>query len=149
MCNRSPANNPPDRWAPAEWGMLILLGAIWGGSFFFARIAVAEIPPLTLVLLRVGIAGAALHLYLAGARALPSRSPCRTGDVFALGILNNVIPFSLIFLGQTVLGAGLAVGAQRHHAVLDDRHRQRRDQRRKAQLEQGAACCSASPARRS
>ena len=42
----------------------ILLGAIWGGSFFFARIAVAEIPPLTLVLLRVAIAGAALHLYL-------------------------------------------------------------------------------------
>ena len=44
--------------------MLLLLGAIWGGSFFFARIAVAEIQPLTLVLFRVAIAARALHLYL-------------------------------------------------------------------------------------
>ena len=93
---------------PAEWGLLILLGAIWGGSFFFARIAVAEIPPLTLVLLRVGIAAIALHLWLAlrgpsFALALPH------WQLFlALGITNNVIPFSLIFLGQTELGAGIA-----------------------------------------
>ena len=60
-----------------EWGMLILLGAIWGGSFFLARIAVAEIAPLTLVLLRVGIA-ALPHLYLLGA-APPLRWPCRIG----------------------------------------------------------------------
>ena len=44
-----------------NWGQLLLLGAIWGGSFFFARIAVAEIHPLTLVLFRVAIAAAALH----------------------------------------------------------------------------------------
>jgi drug/metabolite transporter (DMT)-like permease len=93
---------------PAEWGMLILLGAIWGGSFFFARVAVAEISPLTLVLLRVAIAGAALHLYLflrgpSFALALP-----HWPMFVALGILNNAIPFSLIFLGQTALGAGIA-----------------------------------------
>jgi drug/metabolite transporter (DMT)-like permease len=92
----------------AEWGMLILLGAIWGGSFFFARVAVAEIPPLMLVLLRVAIAGAALHLYLIArgpsfALALP-----HWRLFVALGVLNNVIPFSLIFLGQTALGAGIA-----------------------------------------
>ncbi|MDW6020819.1 DMT family transporter [Mesorhizobium sp. BAC0120] len=92
----------------AEWGMLILLGAIWGGSFFFARVAVSEIPPLTLVLLRVAIAGAALHLYLllrgpSFALALP-----HWPMFVALGILNNAIPFSLIFLGQTALGAGIA-----------------------------------------
>jgi drug/metabolite transporter (DMT)-like permease len=92
----------------AEWGMLVLLGAIWGGSFFFARVAVSEIPPLTLVLLRVAIAGAALHLYLllrgpSFALALP-----HWPMFVALGILNNAIPFSLIFLGQTALGAGIA-----------------------------------------
>ncbi|TJV21650.1 MAG: EamA family transporter, partial [Mesorhizobium sp.] len=47
-----------------DWAQLLLLGAIWGGSFFFARIAVAEIPPLVLVLFRVAIAALALHLYL-------------------------------------------------------------------------------------
>lgn len=45
------------------WAQLFLLGAIWGASFFFARIAVQVVPPLTLVLFRVAIAALALHLY--------------------------------------------------------------------------------------
>ena len=48
----------------AVWGQLLLLGLLWGGSFFFARIAVAEMPPLVLVFWRVLIAAAALHLWL-------------------------------------------------------------------------------------
>jgi drug/metabolite transporter (DMT)-like permease len=92
----------------AEWGMLILLSGIWGGSFFLARVAVAEIAPLTLVLLRVAIAAIALHVYLlirgpSFALALP-----HWALFLALAISNNVIPFSLIFFGQTVLGAGVA-----------------------------------------
>ena len=39
-----------------NWAQLLLLGAIWGGSFFFARVAVAEIHPLTLVLFRMRVA---------------------------------------------------------------------------------------------
>ncbi len=93
---------------PVEWAMLILLGAIWGGSFFFARIAVAEIPPLTLVLLRVGIAGVALHLYLLARGPSFALAMPHLPMLLLLAILNNVIPFSLIFLGQTALGAGLA-----------------------------------------
>lgn len=94
------------RWR--EWAMIVLLGFLWGGSFFFARIAVAEIPPLTLVLFRVALAAAALHVYLrvrgiSFAPALPL-----AGSFAMLAILNNVIPFSLMFLGQTELGAGLA-----------------------------------------
>ncbi|BCH24074.1 DMT family transporter [Mesorhizobium sp. L-8-3] len=91
-----------------DWTMLLLLGAIWGGSFFFARIAVAEINPLTLVLFRVAIAAAALHVYLA-ARGISFRSALPlAGGFVLLATLNNVIPFSLIFAGQTELGAGLA-----------------------------------------
>ena len=48
------------------WGLLALLGLIWGGSFFFARIAVGEVPPLTLVFLRLSIAAVALHIYIGG-----------------------------------------------------------------------------------
>ena len=92
----------------AEWGMLLVLGLIWGGSFFLARIAVAEIAPLTLVLLRVGIAALALHLYLV-MRGLSFATALPHWRLFiALGLTNNVVPFSLIFAGQTVLGAGLA-----------------------------------------
>jgi drug/metabolite transporter (DMT)-like permease len=91
-----------------NWGLLLMLGAIWGGSFFFARIAVAEIPPLALVLFRVGIAALALHLYLA-VRGPSFRLAMPYAASFAvLACLNNIIPFSLIFLGQTQLGAGLA-----------------------------------------
>lgn len=91
-----------------DWGKLLLLGVIWGGSFFFAHIAVAEIPPLNLVLFRVLIAACALHVYLllrgpSFRQALPL-----AGTLFGLALLNNVIPFSLIFAGQTELGAGLA-----------------------------------------
>lgn len=91
-----------------DWAKLLLLGVIWGGSFFFVHIAVAEIAPLKLVLFRVMIAALALHVYLlvrgpSFRLALPL-----AGTLFGLALLNNVIPFSLIFAGQTEIGAGLA-----------------------------------------
>ncbi|QND54298.1 DMT family transporter [Phyllobacterium sp. 628] len=89
------------------WLQLLLLGAIWGGSFFFAKIAVAVVPPLTLVLFRVVIAAFALHIYLLsrGIRFWDYRQHAL--GFAGLGLLNNVIPFSLLFIGQTALGAGL------------------------------------------
>jgi drug/metabolite transporter (DMT)-like permease len=92
----------------AQWAQLLLLGAIWGGSFFFARIAVAEIPPLMLVLLRVAIAALALHIYLGVQGPAFKKVLPYAGAFFALALLNNIVPFSLIFAGQTATGAGLA-----------------------------------------
>ena len=91
-----------------DWSLLILLGAIWGGSFFFARIAVSEIAPLTLVLFRVAIAAAALHVYLVARGVSFGPVLPHALSFFGLALINNVIPFSLIFTGQTELGAGLA-----------------------------------------
>ncbi|OBQ90196.1 DMT family transporter [Mesorhizobium sp. AA23] len=91
-----------------DWAQLLLLGAIWGGSFFFARIAVAEIHPLALVLFRVAIAAAALQLYLAIRGPSFRLAFPHAGLFFLLALANNVIPFSLIFAGQTELGAGIA-----------------------------------------
>ncbi|ESX89848.1 DMT family transporter [Mesorhizobium sp. LSHC412B00] len=92
----------------SEWGQLLLLGAIWGGSFFFARIAVAEMHPLVLVLFRVAIGAIALQLYL-GIRGPSFRLAFpHAGLFFLLALANNVVPFSLIFAGQTALGAGVA-----------------------------------------
>jgi len=92
----------------ADWGRLVLLGLIWGGSFFFARIAVGEMHPIALVLFRVAIAATALHLYLLAAGPSFRLAAPYAGRFVVLAVLNNVIPFSLIFLGQTQLGAGLA-----------------------------------------
>jgi len=89
-----------------DWLLLVFLSILWGGSFFFAKIAVDELPPLTLALGRVGIA-AALLAVLAGRAGLISLA--RAWPAFAvLGLLNNVIPFTLIFWGQTHIPSGLA-----------------------------------------
>ncbi|SCB57337.1 Threonine/homoserine efflux transporter RhtA [Rhizobium aethiopicum] len=90
------------------WGLLILLGLIWGGSFFFARIAVQHVPPLTLVSLRLLLAALALHVYVAGRFDIYSILKARWREFLILGIINNVLPHALIFFGQTRLGAGLA-----------------------------------------
>jgi drug/metabolite transporter (DMT)-like permease len=91
-----------------EWALLLTLSLLWGGSFFFARIAVAEVPPLTLVLLRVGIAAAALHLVVRASGLTMAVGLPVWAAFFAMGFLNNLIPFSLIFWGQQRIGAGLA-----------------------------------------
>jgi drug/metabolite transporter (DMT)-like permease len=101
--------SPADTRMNAQtWGLLALLGLIWGGSFFFARVAVAYVPPATLVLLRVGIAALALHIYVAGRFDIYATLRIRWREFLLLGLINNAIPHMLIFLGQTQIGAGLA-----------------------------------------
>jgi drug/metabolite transporter (DMT)-like permease len=85
-----------------------LLSVLWGGSFFFNGVAVRELPPLTIVLARVAIAAALLLpvLWINGAR-LPA-NPAGWMPFLVMGLLNNVIPFSLIVYGQTQIASGLA-----------------------------------------
>ncbi|OWO96301.1 EamA family transporter [Rhizobium esperanzae] len=90
------------------WSLLLLLGLIWGGSFFFARIAVQHIPPLTLVFLRLLLAGLALHVYIAGRFDIYPTLKARWREFLILGLINNALPHALIFFGQTRIGAGLA-----------------------------------------
>lgn len=93
---------------PFEWGMLLLLSLFWGGSFFFVGVAVKELPPLTIVALRVSLA--ALILLLC-APALGVVLPRRREVLMAflgMGLLNNAVPFCLIVWGQTQLASGLA-----------------------------------------
>ena len=99
---------PPNTITPLTWLLLVLLGTLWGGSFFLARIAVEHVPPMTLVLLRVLLAAITLHVYLHGRNGLYRRLLNRWRSFVVLGTLNNAIPFTLIFLGQTEIGAGLA-----------------------------------------
>ncbi|RUM16022.1 DMT family transporter [Rhizobium fabae] len=90
------------------WGLLVLLGLIWGGSFFFARIAVHYVPPLTLVFLRLFLAALALHIYIAGRFDIYPILKARWREFLILGLINNALPHALIFFGQTRIGAGLA-----------------------------------------
>jgi drug/metabolite transporter (DMT)-like permease len=91
-----------------NWGLLFLLALLWGSSFFFYKILVAVLPPITVVLGRVGIAAIALNLWLlARGEFLP------LGDglwkrFLLLGLLNTVIPFVLIAWGETRITSGMA-----------------------------------------
>ncbi len=91
-----------------EWLLLILLSIVWGGSFFFVGVAVDVLPPLTIVALRVSLAAVALLavVYFTGLR-MPANPKIWIAFIF-MGILNNVIPFSLIVWGQTHIASGLA-----------------------------------------
>ena len=91
-----------------DWGLLILLSILWGGAYFFAGVAVRELPPLTVVLVRVSLAAITLlpffwftghHLPKTASDWLP---------FFGMGLFNNVIPFGLIFAGQTQITVGLS-----------------------------------------
>jgi drug/metabolite transporter (DMT)-like permease len=97
-----------DRLDGRDWSLLGLLSILWGGSFFFNGVVLEELPPLTVVLLRVAIAALMLlpllHAYrIPLPKGVPGWKP-----FFAIGLLNNVLPFSLIVIGQTYVSSGLA-----------------------------------------
>ncbi len=89
------------------WGELGLLALIWGGSFLSIRVALDEIPFVTSVAYRVGVAALILWVYVA-LRRLPVPSDWRTwGALLVMGLLNNVFPFLLMAWGQLHIETGL------------------------------------------
>jgi drug/metabolite transporter (DMT)-like permease len=91
-----------------DWSLLAGLSVLWGGSFFFNGVVLKELPPLTVVLLRVALAAMILLPVL---RAYQIRFPVGLSGwkpFFAIALLNNVLPFSLIVIGQTYIPSGLA-----------------------------------------
>ena len=91
-----------------SWLLLILLSVLWGGSFFFTAVALRELPPLTTVLARVALGAALLFpIFKIQGGNLPN-SLAGWSPFFVMGLLSNVIPFSLIFAGQTLISSGLA-----------------------------------------
>jgi drug/metabolite transporter (DMT)-like permease len=90
------------------WSLLVALSVLWGGSFFFVAVAVAEIPPLTLVVLRVGIAAGLLWAALPLLGVAPPRGARAWGAIAVMAVLNNIIPFTLIVWAQQTLPSGLA-----------------------------------------
>ncbi|MGB0498389.1 MAG: DMT family transporter [Rubricella sp.] len=91
----------------AAWALLFLLALIWGGSFLAIRTALDEIPFLTSVAWRVGIAAALLWLVVAVRGDAIPREPRIWGALLVMGILNNVIPFTFMAWGQLFIPTGL------------------------------------------
>lgn len=89
------------------WAELLLLGLIWGASFVSIRVALDTLPVMTSVLHRAFWAMLVLWLvtWIKGIKV--PRSPGIWGAFLVMGLLNNVIPFSLMAWGQLYIDTGL------------------------------------------
>jgi len=86
---------------------MLLLAAIWGASFLSIKLALDELPVLTLVAHRVAWAALILWAYVL-IRGLPvPRAPRVWGALIVMGLLNNAIPFALMAWGQQYIETGL------------------------------------------
>ncbi len=92
----------------AEWGILVGLALIWGAAFFFIKVAVTHVEPLTYVWLRLTIAAGGLWLFLRWRGDKLNLPLSIWGAVLVLALLNNVIPFALFGWGQRHIASGLA-----------------------------------------
>jgi drug/metabolite transporter (DMT)-like permease len=89
------------------WAELLLLSLIWGASFLAIRTALDEIPVATSVAYRVGLAALVLWVWVAARRLPLPRTPRVWGALLVMGLLNNVVPFSLMAWGQLHIETGL------------------------------------------
>src|SRR5580658_5676239 len=87
---------------PAE---LTLLGAIWGGSFLFMRVAAGDFGPVPLVEVRLALGALVLTPFLWRARAqFTARVWLRVAGIAAI---NSVLPFTLFAWGAERAPAGI------------------------------------------
>jgi drug/metabolite transporter (DMT)-like permease len=91
-----------------SWFVLLLLGAIWGASYLFIKVGVAEIPPFTFVAGRTLIAGLALVAVLALRRESLPRTRRDWIALAAMGLFNGAIPYTAITWGEVHISSGLA-----------------------------------------
>ncbi len=86
---------------------LLILGAIWGASFLFMRVAAPEFGAIPLIAARVGIAAIFLILVLARRGGL-SQLYRNAARLTLLGAINSAIPFSLFAYAVLSVTAGFA-----------------------------------------
>jgi drug/metabolite transporter (DMT)-like permease len=115
---------------PIDWILLWTLSLLWGGSFLFNELALAGLPPLSIVWGRVALAAGLLALVVkASGQGMPVR---RVWPALAvMGVLNNLVPFTLFVLAQGQITGALAsvlnattplfTALVAHWATLDER----------------------------
>ncbi len=89
------------------WMMLVTLSIVWGGSFFFNAVLLAELSPFGVVFGRVLIGCMVLYAILR-VQGLSLGLARHWRAFLIMGFLNNFIPFTLIAFGQTFIDSGLA-----------------------------------------
>lgn len=85
---------------------LVLLAALWGGSYLFIRIAAPVLGPILLMAARLSIATVAMALYVSYRRE-PLKWRQNWKVYLAIGALNSAIPFTLIAFSTLTLPASI------------------------------------------
>ncbi len=96
-----------------DYTLVVILSLIWGSSFLLIKLAIDDIPPITMAATRVVIAFAVLYLVvrLRGQTLAPpwgAGGRARWGQFLVIGMLGNGIPFSLVSWGEIEITAALA-----------------------------------------
>ena len=89
---------------PTDLTSLVLLAAIWGGSFLFVRMAAGAIGPMWLTELRVGLAAVAMLIY-ARAAGFDLNLAQNWRPYLVLGVLNTALPWGLYAWSGKYIGA--------------------------------------------
>ena len=100
-----------DRLRFPVWVLFLSLGFFWGSSYFWIKIGVGTIPPLTLVALRLLLGFLVLAAVVAVAHEPLPRSPKQYLHLFVMGCVNIVIPFVLITWGESRPGMDSALAS--------------------------------------
>jgi drug/metabolite transporter (DMT)-like permease len=98
---------PPQTIDARTAQLLLFLSIIWGGSFFFTGAAIRELPPLTVALARVTLGAAFLLPFFKMLGGTWPRTFAQWMPFLGMGILNNVIPFSLQAAAQLYVSSGV------------------------------------------
>ena len=88
--------------------LLIIVAALWGPSFVFIKMAVETIPPLTLVLGRVGLGAIILYVVLRLQNGRLPRSRTIWKHIVIVALVHNTIPFVLFAWGEQYIDSALA-----------------------------------------
>jgi drug/metabolite transporter (DMT)-like permease len=98
---------PPQTIDARTAQLLLFLSIIWGGSFFFTGAAIRELPPLTVALARVTLGAGFLLPFFKMLGGTWPRTFAQWMPFLGMGILNNVIPFSLQAAAQLYVSSGV------------------------------------------
>jgi len=91
-----------------ELALLLVLATLWGASYTFIRVAVATIPPITLIARRTATAGLLLLIIMRWRGVRMPRDAASWRRFLFQACLNSVIPWTMIAWGERILDAGLA-----------------------------------------
>lgn len=91
-----------------EYALLGLLALLWGSSYLFIRVAVAEIPPLTLIAARVTIAAAFLLLVMTWRGERLPRDAQTWRRLLLQSFFNAIGAWTILAWGQQYIDSGLA-----------------------------------------